>query len=157
MREDIRAADAAADETHCHVVGISPHGGNNGNAGNDKLRIHRLVSQERQGSTQDEGEKPDQIPGFPEKPYPYSDILHRRRASVRGTANAQFLANRHGSSLWTDHNRPIRALIVADAAFGWIEPRSLLNNLNSWTFNALSDIKKNAPFPNLEFHSDNVD
>jgi hypothetical protein len=47
------------------------------------------------------------------------------------------------------------ALTAIDAAFGWIELRSLLNNAHSWTFNALSDIKNNALFPILEFHSDN--
>jgi ribosomal protein S9 len=43
-----------------------------------KPRDHRPVSQKRQGIPQAEREKPHQTPGFPEKPYPYSDILHRR-------------------------------------------------------------------------------
>jgi hypothetical protein len=46
-------------------------------------------------------------------------------------------------------------LTATDAAFGWMELRSLLNNANSWMFKALSDIKHNAPFPILEFYSDN--
>jgi hypothetical protein len=51
----------------------------------------------------------------------------------------------------------VHTLTATDAAFGWIELRALLNNAHSWTFNALSDIKKNAPFPIREFHSDNSD
>jgi hypothetical protein len=54
----------------------------------------------------------------------------------------------------------MHTLTVTDVASGWIrtlvrELRSLLNNAHSWTFRALTDIKNTAPFPILEFHSDN--
>jgi hypothetical protein len=56
----------------------------------------------------------------------------------------------------TTQGQYVHTLTATDAAFGcWIELRSLLNNAHSWTFNALSDIKKDAPFPIREFHSDN--
>jgi hypothetical protein len=51
----------------------------------------------------------------------------------------------------------VHTLTATDAAFGWIALRAFLNNAHSWTFNALSDIKNNAPFPIREFHSDNSD
>jgi hypothetical protein len=41
----------------------------------------------------------------------------------------------------------VHTLTATDAAFGWIELRSLLNNAHSWTFNALSDIKKKRSLP----------
>jgi len=40
-------------------------------------------------------------------------------------------------------------------ATGWIELRSLLNNAQRWTFEALADIKATVILPVLEFHSDN--
>jgi hypothetical protein len=46
-------------------------------------------------------------------------------------------------------------LTATDVASGWIELRSLLNNAQSWTFKALTDIKNTVPLPVLEFHSDN--
>jgi hypothetical protein len=49
----------------------------------------------------------------------------------------------------------IHTLTATDVSSGWIELRSLLNNARSWTFKALSDIKSAAPFPVVEFHSDN--
>jgi hypothetical protein len=49
----------------------------------------------------------------------------------------------------------LHTLTVTDIAFGWIELRSLLNNAQKWTFEALSDIKKTVLLPVIEFHPDN--
>jgi hypothetical protein len=49
----------------------------------------------------------------------------------------------------------VHTLTATDAASGWIELRSLLNNAQKWTFEALADIRKTVPIPVLEFHSDN--
>jgi hypothetical protein len=49
----------------------------------------------------------------------------------------------------------VHTLTATDVASGWTELRSLLNNAHSWTFQALTDIATVAPFPVLEFHSDN--
>jgi hypothetical protein len=49
----------------------------------------------------------------------------------------------------------LHTLTATDVASGWIELRSLLNNAQRWTFQALSDIKSAVPLPVLEFHSDN--
>ena len=49
----------------------------------------------------------------------------------------------------------VHSLTATDVFSGWIEPRSLLNNAQRWTFEALSDIKTNVLLPVLEFHSDN--
>jgi transposase InsO family protein len=46
-------------------------------------------------------------------------------------------------------------LTATDVLSGWIELRSLLNNAQKWTFEALVHIKNNALLPVLEFHSDN--
>jgi hypothetical protein len=75
---DSRPPDAAADAVYRRAAGLSHHGGNRGKAENHKPRVHRPVSQERQGIPQAEGEKPDQSRSRLEKPYPYSDVLHRR-------------------------------------------------------------------------------
>jgi hypothetical protein len=49
----------------------------------------------------------------------------------------------------------LHTLTATDIASGWIELRPLLNNAHKWTFEALADIRTAAPFPILEFHSDN--
>ena len=49
----------------------------------------------------------------------------------------------------------IHTLTATDVASGWIELRSMLNNAQKWTFDALSDIKNSTPLPVLEFHPDN--
>jgi hypothetical protein len=49
----------------------------------------------------------------------------------------------------------IHTLTATDVASGWIELRSLLNNAQKWTFEALSDIKNTSLLPIREFHSDN--
>ncbi|MCL2026726.1 MAG: DDE-type integrase/transposase/recombinase [Leptospirales bacterium] len=49
----------------------------------------------------------------------------------------------------------LHTLTATDVFSGWIEPRSLLNNAQKWTFEALHDIKTGAALPVLEFHSDN--
>ncbi|MCL2127550.1 MAG: DDE-type integrase/transposase/recombinase [Treponema sp.] len=49
----------------------------------------------------------------------------------------------------------LHSLTATDVFSGWIEPRSLLNNAQKWTFEALSDINANVLLPVLEFHSDN--
>ena len=49
----------------------------------------------------------------------------------------------------------LHTLTATDIASGWVEPRSLLNNAQKWTFEALSGIKTDALLPVLEFHSDN--
>jgi hypothetical protein len=49
----------------------------------------------------------------------------------------------------------VHTLTATDIASGWIELRSLLNNAQKWTFEALSDINTAVPLPVLEFHSDN--
>jgi hypothetical protein len=47
------------------------------------------------------------------------------------------------------------SLTATDVASGWIELRSMLNNAQKWTFEALSDIKNGTLLPILEFHPDN--
>jgi len=47
------------------------------------------------------------------------------------------------------------SLTATDVASGWIELRSLLNNAQKWTFQALTDIKTTTILPVLELHSDN--
>jgi hypothetical protein len=49
----------------------------------------------------------------------------------------------------------IHTLTATDVASGWIELRSLLNNAQRWTFEALSDITTSLLLPVVEFHSDN--
>ena len=49
----------------------------------------------------------------------------------------------------------LHTLTATDIASGWIELRSLLNNAQKWTFEALSHFKTSLPIPVLEFHSDN--
>ena len=49
----------------------------------------------------------------------------------------------------------LHSLTATDVASGWIELRSLLNNAQKWTSEALSDIKTSTILPVLEFHSDN--
>jgi transposase InsO family protein len=49
----------------------------------------------------------------------------------------------------------LHTLTATDVASGWIELRSLLNNAQKWTFEALSHIKSTVPLPVMEFHSDN--
>jgi transposase InsO family protein len=49
----------------------------------------------------------------------------------------------------------LHTLTATDIASGWIELRSLLNNAQKWTFEALADIRATAILPVLEFHSDN--
>jgi len=49
----------------------------------------------------------------------------------------------------------LHTLTATDIASGWIELRSLLNNAQKWTSEALSNIKTSVPLPVLEFHSDN--
>jgi hypothetical protein len=49
----------------------------------------------------------------------------------------------------------LHTLTATDIASGWIELRPLLNNAYKWTFEALAGIMVAAPFPILEFHSDN--
>jgi transposase InsO family protein len=49
----------------------------------------------------------------------------------------------------------LHTLTATDVASGWIELRSLLNNAQKWTFQALSDIKSSVLLPILELHSDN--
>jgi hypothetical protein len=78
---DSRAADEAADEVYRRVSGISHHGGNRRKTGNHTPRVHRPVSQERQGIPQAQRETGNKVatpdpPGFPEKPYPDTDVLH---------------------------------------------------------------------------------
>jgi hypothetical protein len=46
-------------------------------------------------------------------------------------------------------------LTATDVYSGWINLCALLNKAYKWTFEALAGIKNNAPFPILEFHSDN--
>jgi hypothetical protein len=149
---DSRPPDAAADAVHRRVAGISHHRGDSEKAGNHKPRVHRPVSQEKQGSVQAEGEKSDQTSGFPEKPHPYSDILHCRRAE--NTGFWQIDTVHHCGQTTQDQ---YAHTLTADAAFGWTKLRSLFNNAHSWTFKTLSDIKHNAPFQIREFHSDNSD
>jgi len=55
----------------------------------------------------------------------------------------------------TTSGQYLHTLTVTDIATGWIELRSLLNNAQKWTFEALSHIKNTAILPVLEFHSDN--
>jgi len=49
----------------------------------------------------------------------------------------------------------VHSLTATDVFSGWIELRSLLNNAQKWTFEALSDIKAAALLPVAEFHPDN--
>ena len=49
----------------------------------------------------------------------------------------------------------LHTLTATDVASSWIELRSMLNNAQRWTFEALSDIKDSTPLPVLEFHPDN--
>jgi hypothetical protein len=49
----------------------------------------------------------------------------------------------------------IHTLTVTDIASGWIELRSLLNNAQKWTFNALSHIQSCVTLPIIAIHSDN--
>jgi len=49
----------------------------------------------------------------------------------------------------------LHTLTATDIASGWIELRSLLNNAQKWTFEALAHIKTSVALPVLEFHSDN--
>jgi hypothetical protein len=49
----------------------------------------------------------------------------------------------------------LHTLTATDIASGWIEMRSLLNNAQRWTFDALSHIKYYAVLPLIELHSDN--
>jgi len=49
----------------------------------------------------------------------------------------------------------IHTLTATDIAFAWIELRSLLNNAQKWTFEALSDIKNTTLLPVIEYHPDN--
>jgi hypothetical protein len=46
-------------------------------------------------------------------------------------------------------------LTATDVYSGWINLCALLNKAYKWTFEALADIKNNASFPILGFHSDN--
>jgi len=46
-------------------------------------------------------------------------------------------------------------LTATDIASGWIELRSMLNNAQKWTFEALSNIKETTILPVNEFHGDN--
>jgi len=49
----------------------------------------------------------------------------------------------------------LHTLTATDISSGWIELRSLLNNAQRWTFEALSDINDLTILPVNEFHSDN--
>jgi transposase InsO family protein len=49
----------------------------------------------------------------------------------------------------------LHTLTATDIASGWIELRSLLNNAQRWTFEALADIRDATLLPVLEFHGDN--
>jgi len=49
----------------------------------------------------------------------------------------------------------LHTLTATDVASGWIELRSLLNNAQKWTFQALTGINGSTLLPVLEFHSDN--
>jgi len=49
----------------------------------------------------------------------------------------------------------LHTLSAADIYSGWYEPRSLLNNAQKWTFQALADIRATVPLTVFEFHSDN--
>jgi hypothetical protein len=49
----------------------------------------------------------------------------------------------------------LHTLTATDIASGWIELRSLLNNAQKWTFDALSDMRGSTFLPVLEFHPDN--
>jgi len=49
----------------------------------------------------------------------------------------------------------LHTLTATDIATGWIELRSLLNNAQRWTFEALADIKAAVTLSVLEFHNDN--
>jgi hypothetical protein len=60
MRENARSPYAAANEVHRLLARISPHGENREKTGNHKSRVHRPVSQERQGIPQAQREKSDQ-------------------------------------------------------------------------------------------------
>ena len=49
----------------------------------------------------------------------------------------------------------VHTLTATDICSGWIELRSLLNNAQKWTFEALANIKNTTALPVLEFHPDN--
>ena len=49
----------------------------------------------------------------------------------------------------------LHTLTATDVASGWLELRSMLNNAQRWTFEALSNINASTILPVLEFHSDN--
>ena len=49
----------------------------------------------------------------------------------------------------------VHSLTATDVCSGWIELRSLLNNAQKWSFEALSDIRNTTLLPVLEFHPDN--
>jgi transposase InsO family protein len=49
----------------------------------------------------------------------------------------------------------LHTLTATDIASGWIELRSLLNNAQKWTFEALANIKTEVLLPVFEFHGDN--
>ena len=55
----------------------------------------------------------------------------------------------------TTSGQYVHTLTATDICSGWIELRSLLNNAQKWTFEALSDIRNTALLPVLEFHPDN--
>jgi hypothetical protein len=48
-----------------------------------------------------------------------------------------------------------RTLTGTDVGSGWTEERSLLNNAQRWTAEAISNIRSELPFPLLEGHTDN--
>ena len=55
----------------------------------------------------------------------------------------------------TTEGQYLHTLTATDVTSGWIELRSMLNNAQRWTFEALSDINNTTPLPVLEFHPDN--
>ena len=55
----------------------------------------------------------------------------------------------------TTQGQYVHTLTATDIFSGWIELRSLLNNAQRWTFEALSGISASSVLPVLEFHSDN--
>ena len=50
----------------------------------------------------------------------------------------------------------LHTLTATDVASGWLELRSMLNNAQRWSFQALSSIHASTMLPVLEFHSDNI-
>lgn len=55
----------------------------------------------------------------------------------------------------TTQGQYLHTLTATDIFSGWIELRSLLNNAQKWTFEALSDINDSTILPVIEFHPDN--